>query len=79
MLNLSVDEVLTTTRTVRKRLDLTRPVPRALVEDCIDLALQAPNGSNNQAFEFVFVEDAGMRAKVAEIRKASSNVVLSSS
>ena len=70
MLNLSVDEVLTTTRTVRKRLDLTRPVPRALVEDCIDLALQAPNGSNNQAFEFVFVEDRAMRAKVAEIYRA---------
>jgi nitroreductase len=70
MLNLSVDEVLTTTRTVRKRLDLTRPVPRALVEDCVDLALQAPNGSNNQAFEFVIVEDKAMRAKVADIYRA---------
>ncbi len=70
MLNLSVDEVLTTTRTVRKRLDLTRPVPRALVETCIDLALQAPNGSNNQAFEFVIVEDKTMRAKVADIYRA---------
>ena len=70
MLNLSVDEVLTTTRTVRKRLDLTRPVPRPLVETCVDLALQAPNGSNNQAFEFVIVEDRAMRAKVAEIYRA---------
>lgn len=70
MLNLSVDELLTTTRTVRKRLDLTRPVPRALVEECVNLALQAPNGSNNQAFEFVFVEDAAMRAKVADIYRA---------
>jgi nitroreductase len=70
MLNLSVDELLTTTRTVRKRLDLTRPVPRAVVEDCVNLALQAPNGSNNQSFEFVFVEDAGMRAKVADIYRA---------
>jgi len=70
MLNLSVDEVLTTTRTVRKRLDLTRPVPRALVEECMNLALQAPNGSNNQAFEFVIVEDVGVRAQVAEIYRA---------
>ena len=70
MLNLSVDEVLTTTRTVRKRLDLTRPVPRALVETCVDLALQAPNGSNNQAFEFVIVEDKAMRAKAADIYRA---------
>ncbi len=47
MQNLTVDEVLTTTRAVRKRLDLTWPVPRAVVEECVDLALQAPNGSNN--------------------------------
>ena len=67
MLDLSVDEILTTTRTVRKRLDLSRPVPRAVVEDCMTLALQAPNGSNNQAFEFVIVEDAALRAKVADI------------
>jgi len=70
MLNLSVDELLTTTRTVRKRLDLSRPVPRALVETCLDLALQAPNGSNNQAFEFVIVEDKATRAKVADIYRA---------
>lgn len=67
MLNLTVDEVLTTTRTVRKRLDLTRPVPRSVVEECMTLALQAPNGSNNQSFEYVIVEDAAMRAKVADI------------
>ena len=60
MLNLSVDEVLTTTRTVRKRLDLTRPVPRAAGRGMRQSSrLQAPNGSNNQSFEFVFVEDAG--------------------
>ena len=42
-LDLSIDEVLTTTRAVRKRLDVTRPVSRALLEECLDLALQAPN------------------------------------
>ena len=70
MLNLTIDELLTTTRTVRKRLDLKRPVPRAVVEECMALALQAPNGSNNQSFEFVIVEDAATRAKVAEIYRA---------
>ncbi|HLG89733.1 MAG TPA: nitroreductase family protein [Alphaproteobacteria bacterium] len=70
MLNLTVDELLTTTRTVRKRLDLKKPVPRAIVEECMTLALQAPNGSNNQSFEFVIVEDPDIRRKVAEIYRA---------
>ena len=70
MLNLTVDELLTTTRTVRKRLDLTRPVPRSVIEECMDLALQAPNGSNHQAFEFVVVEDPVLRERVAEIYRA---------
>jgi nitroreductase len=42
---LTPDEVLTTTRTVRKRLDLTRPVPMPLIRECLELALQAPTGS----------------------------------
>jgi nitroreductase len=42
-LNLTVDEVLATTRAVRRRLDVTRPVPREVIEQCLDLALQAPN------------------------------------
>lgn len=47
-LNLSAEEVLSTTRAVRKRLDLTRPVPRRLIEECVDLATQAPTGRNRQ-------------------------------
>ena len=47
-LNLSADEVLTTTRSVRKRLDLEKPVPREVLIECLDLALQAPTGSNAQ-------------------------------
>lgn len=57
-LELSPDELLTTTRTVRKRLDLTRPVPRELVTECIEIAQQAPSGSNRQGFHFVVVDDA---------------------
>lgn len=47
-LNLTADEVLSTTRAVRKRLDPTRPVPRHLIEECVDLATQAPTGRNRQ-------------------------------
>ena len=41
------DELLGTTRAVRKRLDFNRPVPRALVNDCIALSQQAPTGGNS--------------------------------
>ena len=58
-LNLSVDEVLTTTRSVRKRLDFDKPVPREVLMECLELALQAPTGSNAQGWQWVFVEDAG--------------------
>jgi nitroreductase len=59
------DELLTQTRSVRKRLDLTRPVPRALIEECIEIALQAPTGSNAQGWHFVVVTDAAKRAEIA--------------
>ena len=61
----AADELLTTTRSVRKRLDLARPVPRALIEECIDVALQAPTGSNAQGWHFVVVTDAAKRAEIA--------------
>lgn len=66
-LNLSADAVLSTTRAVRKRLDLTRPVPRHLIEECIDLATQAPTGRNRQRWHFLVVTDATKRAAVADI------------
>jgi nitroreductase len=67
MAELSVDEVLTTTRSVRRRLDLTRPVDPALVRECLTIALQAPTGGNNQDWHFVIVTDAGPRAAIAEV------------
>ena len=66
-LGLTADEVLTTTRAVRKRLDLTRPVPRALVEECTRIAVQAPSGRNRQQWDFVCVEDRDQRAAVADV------------
>ena len=47
---LTPDELLTTTRSVRKRLDLTRPVPLELVKECLEIALQAPNGGMRQGW-----------------------------
>ena len=73
-LNLSVDEVLTTTRTVRKRLDLSKPVPRAIIEECLDLALQAPNGSNLNVWRWIVVDDPAMIATIAGIYKSGLEV-----
>lgn len=63
-LNLTSDEVLTTTRAVRKRLDISRPVPRALLEECLELAFQAPNGSNKNLWRWIIVDDPEMVAKL---------------
>jgi nitroreductase len=63
---LTPDELLTTTRAVRKRLDFDRPVPRAVLEECIAVALQAPSASNSQPWSFVVVTDAERKAAIAE-------------
>jgi len=63
----AADRLLTTTRSVRKRLDLDRPVPRELVLECIDIALQAPSGSNMQGWSFLVVTDADKRRALAEL------------
>jgi nitroreductase len=74
MFELSPDELLTTTRAVRRRLDLTRPVERSLIEECAAIALQAPNGGNRQRVHFVVVTDEDKRKSLAEIyRKGSAS------
>lgn len=65
-LELSADELLSTTRSVRKRLDLERPVERSVIEECIELAIQAPTGSNAQGWHFVVVTDPDLKAQIAE-------------
>jgi len=70
-LDLTPRELLTTTRAVRLRLDLERPVDRADVEDCLRLAFQAPNGSNQQLWQWVLVDDAPTRAAMADIYRAA--------
>jgi nitroreductase len=66
-LNLGADEVLLTTRSVRKRLDFDTPVERSLVEECLNIALQAPTGSNRQGWHFIVVEDAAKKKALADI------------
>ena len=63
----SVDELLTTTRSVRKRLDLTRPVGRDVILECMQLAMQAPTASNTQDWRWLVITDADKRAAIAEI------------
>ena len=65
------DFVLTTTRSVRKRLDLDKPVPRSVIEECLDIALQAPTGSNLQGWHFLVLTDDESKKIVADAyRKA---------
>ncbi len=61
----TVDHLLTTTHSVRKRLDLTRPVEPEVIERCIEIALHAPTGGNRQGWHFVVVTDAARRARIA--------------
>lgn len=76
-LNLSVDELLTTTRSVRKRLDFDKPVPREVLMECLELALQAPTGSNAQGWQWVFVEDAEKKKAIGEIYLSHARPYLS--
>jgi nitroreductase len=67
----TVDHLLTTTRSVRKRLDLTRPVPLDIVERCIEIGMQSPSGSNVQSWEFVVVTDPHKRQVIADAYRRS--------
>jgi nitroreductase len=69
-----IDEVLATTRTTRRRLDLSRPVPRELIGECVSLAVRAPNGANRQSWHFIVIDDEARRAAVADCyRRASAD------
>jgi nitroreductase len=66
-LGLTADELLSTTRAVRKRLDLERPVDPVLIDECLELAAQAPTGSNAQGWHFVVVTDPDTRRRLGEL------------
>jgi nitroreductase len=77
MLDLAtVDHLLCSTRSVRKRLDFTRPVPQALIERCIEIALQAPTGSNAQGWHFLVVTDPALRKGLAALYQKAFKLYL---
>jgi nitroreductase len=65
--HLSIEDVLTTTRAVRKRLDFSKPVERKVIEECLAAAQQAPNGGNLQTWGFVVITDGAKRAALADL------------
>jgi nitroreductase len=74
VLDLSAEELLMTTRAVRKRLDLDRPVPREVLRECVAVALQAPSGSNRWGMQFVIVTDADQRRRLGDIYRAAYEI-----
>ncbi|HEX8033931.1 MAG TPA: nitroreductase family protein, partial [Ktedonobacterales bacterium] len=66
-LDLTLDEVLSTTRSIRRRLDIQRPVEPEILRECLELAIQAPTGSNNQNWHFILVTDPRQRQALGEI------------
>ena len=71
------DELLATTRAVRKRLDFSQPVPREIINECLELAVQAPTGSNSQTWRWVVVDDADKRAALAALYRKGAESYLS--
>jgi nitroreductase len=77
-MNLSPDELLTTTRAVRKRLDLSRPVPLGLVRECLQIALQAPSGSNLQGWHWIVITEPETRSAVGQFYRRAVREYLAS-
>ena len=73
-LDLTNDELLSSTRAVRKRLDFDRPVSEEVLKECMELAVQAPTGSNAQGWQFVFVTDPAKKEKIGEIYRQAFSV-----
>ncbi len=67
LLDLSPDELLTTTRSVRKRLDFSRPVEPEVIRECLEIAVQAPTGGNRQTWSFVVVTDPAKRQAIGDL------------
>lgn len=70
------DALLTTTRAVRKRLDLERPVPDEIIRECLELVLQAPSGSNKQGWRWMVVTDGDKRKSLADIYRRGADPYL---
>ncbi len=73
-LALGPDELLTTTRAVRRRLDLTREVPRQEITDCLHIAQQAPCGTGRYGQHWIVITDPGIRAEIGRIYRKSCDL-----
>jgi nitroreductase len=73
-LALTPDELLSTTRAVRKRLDFDRPVEDDVIRECVAAAMQSPSGSNNPTMQFIVVRDAAKRAAIGDIYRESYKI-----
>lgn len=67
LLPLDANQLLTTTRAVRKRLDFSRPVEDSVIRECVEIAMQSPSGSNNMTMQFVVVRDEAKRKAIGEV------------
>lgn len=74
LIDLSADDVLNTTRAVRKRLDFSRPVDDDLIRECVATAMQAPSGSNNMTMRFVVVKDPDKRRAIGDLYRESFDI-----
>ena len=74
LLPLDPDQLLSTTRAVRKRLDFTRPVPDDLIRECVAAAMQSPSGSNNMTMQFVIIRDAEKRKAIGEVYRQAYSI-----
>jgi nitroreductase len=78
IVDLSIDELLTTTRSVRKRLDLTKPVPIGLIRECLEIAVQAPTSANVQNWSFIIVTDTEQRRAIADVYRRTWDLIVAS-
>jgi nitroreductase len=74
LLDLNSDQLLSTTRAVRKRLDFDRDVPDDVIRECVAMAMQSPSGSNNMTMSFVVVKDAAKRKAIGDVYRATYSI-----
>jgi nitroreductase len=78
VVDLSTDELLTTTRSVRRRLDLAKPVPIGLIRECLEIAVQAPTSGNVQNWSFIIVTDAEQRRAIGDVYRRTWDWIVTS-
>ena len=78
VVDLSTDALLTTTRSVRKRLELSKPVPIGLIRECLEIAVQAPTSANVQNWSFIVVTDAEQRRVIADVYRRTWDLIVAS-